>query len=96
MIRLIIAYILNVVDYIFTAYWVNKFGVDVEANPIGRWMFSYNVAWAFKILIVGGLFVLLGHFVHQHPKRAWIAYIPLVVYALISILHIMVYFTIIR
>lgn len=86
--HIIIAYILNIIDYLFTAHWVRKYGIKIEANPIGRWMFENNVAWVFKIFIVGGLFALLGYFIFKHPKTAWIAYIPLGVYALLVIYHI--------
>lgn len=91
---LIIAYLLNIIDYLFTAHWVNMFGIDIEANPIGRWMFNHNVAWVFKILIVGGLFAVLGYFIKRYPKTAWTAFIPLVVYGLIVIYHIIIYFTV--
>lgn len=85
---LTLAYILNIIDYIFTAHWVNKFGISVEFNPIGRWMFENNVAWAFKFFVVGGLFAVLGCVIRRHPKFACIAYIPLVVYGLIVLYHI--------
>lgn len=94
MMYLIIAYILNIIDYTITAYWVNKFGVDIEANPLGRWMFENNVAWVFKILVVGGLFAVLGYCIKRYPKAAWLGNIPLVVYGLIVIYHIIIYFTV--
>ena len=68
---LIIAYLLNLIDYLFTAYWVHKFGIEIEGSPIGRWMFENNVAWAVKIFIVGGVFALLGYFIKRYPKYAW-------------------------
>ena len=89
---LIITYILNIIDYLFTLYWVRKFGIEIEGNPIGRWMFSHNIAWLFKIVIVGGIFAVLGVFIHRHPKSAYLAYIPLIVYALVVIYHIIILF----
>ncbi len=88
MIPLVIAYILNIIDYIFTAHWVRKFGIEIESNPIGRWMFSHNVAWVFKILVVGGLFAGLWYLIHRLPKAVTAAYILLVVYAAVDIYHI--------
>lgn len=85
---LITAYALNIVDYIFTAYWVHKFGIEIEANPIGRWMFENNVAWVYKIFIVGGLFALIGYFIHREPKAAWTAFIPLVAYGITVFYHL--------
>ncbi len=85
---LIIAYALNVIDYLFTAYWVRTYGIEIEGNPLARWMFSHNIAWAVKILAVGGLLALLGYIFKRYPKYAWVAYIPLTVYAGIVIYHI--------
>lgn len=90
---LLIAYLLNVVDYLFTAHWVRLYGLDVEANPIGRWMFENHVAGAVKILAVGVLFAVFGCFIKRHPDAAWIAFIPLAVYALIVGYHIVLWVT---
>lgn len=87
---LIIAYILNIIDYIFTAHWVRLCGIGIETNPIGRWMFENNVAWVFKILIVGVIFAVLGYFIHRRPQVSWVVYIPLAVYGLIVIYHIII------
>lgn len=90
MIPLITAYILNIIDYIFTAHWVRKFGVEIEANPIGRWMFSHDVAWVFKIFVVGVFFAVLGYFIKRNSKTVWVAHILLAVYALIVLYHIFI------
>lgn len=87
---LILAYILNIFDYLFTLVMVKKYGIEIEANPIGRWVLENNVAWVFKIVIMGGLFALLGYLLHRFPKYAWVGYIPLVVYGLIVIYHIVI------
>lgn len=87
---LFIAYILNIIDYLFTSHWVDLYGISVEGNPLGRWMLENNVAWVFKILIVGGIFALLGYFIKQKPKAKWLAYIPVVVYGAIVIYHIVI------
>jgi hypothetical protein len=91
---LLIAYILNIIDYLFTSYWVSLYGIGIEGNPIGRWMFNYNVAWVFKIIIVGGLFLLLGCLFKRYPKYKWIAYIPVAVYAVTVIYHIVITITV--
>lgn len=85
---LIIAYALNVIDYLFTAHWVRLYGIEIEGNPLAVWMFNHNIAWAVKFLAVGGLLALLGYFIHRQPKAATVAYIPLAVYALIVVYHI--------
>lgn len=87
---LIIAYALNVIDYLFTAHWVRLYGIEIEGNPLAVWMFNHNIAWAVKFLGVGGLLALLGYLIHRQPKAATVAYILLAVYALIVVYHIII------
>ena len=51
--RLIITYVLNIVDLIATMYLVSLFGLSVEGNPIGRWLIKTNLVYLFKIGVVG-------------------------------------------
>ena len=88
---LIIAYILNIIDYLFTSHWVNLYGINIEGNPLGRWLFNHDVAWVFKFLIVGGLLAVMGVCIRKCPKAAWTAYIPLVVYGLTVLYHIFIF-----
>lgn len=66
MTALLIAYALNVLDYALTAYWVNLYGTSIEANPLMRWCFEHDIAWAVKIFAVGGLFALVGYLVKRY------------------------------
>lgn len=88
MTTLLIAYALNVLDYFITAYWVSLYGAEIEANPFMRWAFENDIAWAVKILAVGGLFGLIGYFIKRKPKTAWAAYELLAIYAVIVLQHI--------
>lgn len=90
MIPLIIAYGLNIIDYIFTAYWVHNYGVGIEGNPFGRWLFQNNVAWLFKIVIVGLIFAVLWAVIKRYPKAIIALYILLGVYAVLVIYHIII------
>ena len=89
---LIITYILNIIDYAFTSYWVSKYGIDVELNPIGRWMLTHNVAFAVKIFAVGAIMIALGYLYSLKPNIAWTVYIPFVIYAILTIYHIVLIF----
>lgn len=40
LIRLIIAYILNLFDLGMTQYFIGKYDISIEGNPIGRWLFG--------------------------------------------------------
>lgn len=88
MTALIIAYALNVIDYLFTAYWVRRYGIDIEGNPLGRWMLENNAAWWIKIFAVGGLFAALGYLIRRYPRLAPAAYLPLCVYAVVVVYHV--------
>lgn len=93
---LITSYILNIIDYIFTAYWVHKFGIEMESNPIGRWLFDNNIVWVYKIIIIGALFALIAFFIKKKCKSAIIsskilltAYGGIVAYHLVILLRVM-------
>lgn len=92
MIILTTSYLLNIIDYLFTVHWVNLYGISIEANPIGRWMFQNKVTWIFKIVAVGIIFAILGYCIKLRPKLAWVVYIPLTVYILLVIYHLSILF----
>ena len=85
---LTIAYFFNIIDLIFTTHWVNKFGIDIEANPIGRWLYEKNMAWVFKIIIVGILLLILYKLCDRYKLARICSYIILGVYSLLFIYHI--------
>lgn len=88
MTALLIAYALNIIDYALTAYWVNLYGTEIEANPLMRWAFENDCAWAVKIFGVGGLLALLGVCAYKKPSTAWSGVFLAVVYGLILLYHI--------
>ena len=92
MMCLIIAYLLNIIDYLFTSHWVNLYGISIEGNPLGRWMYENDLVGIVKIFIVGGLLAVMGICIRLKPKLAWTAYIPLVVYGLIVCYHLAIFF----
>jgi hypothetical protein len=86
----ILTHLLNLFDLAMTTLWVKLYGISAEGNPIGRWLFENNMAWAVKIFAVGGLLALMGVCIRRKPKYAPAAYIPLVVYGLIAVYHIII------
>lgn len=87
---LLIAYILNIIDYLFTAYWVRLYGIDIESNPVGYWMFENNIAWFFKFVVLGVIFLVLGYCIKLKPKLAWVSYIPFGVYSFLVVYHLII------
>lgn len=85
---LLITYLLNLFDLAMTNHWVSLYGLDAEANPIGRWFYESNMAGVVKIFAVGGLLALLGVCIRKRPRLAWIISIPLLAYIAVAIYHL--------
>lgn len=54
--RLLAAYALNLFDLGITTYWVNRFGLGVEVNPIARWLYETEQIFPVKIVVMAVLF----------------------------------------
>lgn len=82
-----VTYVLNIIDYAFTVYWINAYGMGIEANPLGRWMFENNLTAFIKIFVVGALFVLLAYLTKKSPKAIKAGRLLFGVYSVIVIYH---------
>lgn len=88
----IFAYLLCVFDYACTRYWIKRFGVEVETNPIGRWLFQVgNGALAFFVKVVLSLFVLMFLYrfreVTLGKAGIWIIFLA---YLAVAVYHIII------
>ena len=92
MTALLIAYALNIIDYALTAYWVNLYGTEIEANPLMRWVFENDCALAVKIYGVVVMFAALVVCAYKKPSTAWSGYVLLVAYAAVTVYHIVLTF----
>lgn len=79
-ISLIIIYILNIIDYFQTIYGINLFGLDIEGNPIARFLLENNCGWIVKFIAVPIILVTLGVLVRIDKKQSWVVYVLLVFY----------------
>ena len=85
-VKLIVIYMLNIIDLIATMLLVKRFGLEIEGNPIGKWLIETNLVWFVKIVIVGA--ALLGLYKLQKIKIARTAStVILVVYSILVIYH---------
>ena len=85
-VKLIVIYVLNIIDLIATMLLVKHFGLEIEGNPIGKWLIETNLVWFVKIVIVGA--ALLGLYRLQEIKIAHTAStVILVVYSILVIYH---------
>lgn len=87
---LIIAYMLNLFDLICTNYWISLYGLSVEANPIGRWLYQNHLAAPVKVFGVGGLLIVLYHALKKHPQWNWTSWLLLAVFGVLAIYHIVI------
>lgn len=93
-IRLLITYILNLVDLVFTTIWVKKYGIEIEANPIGRWLYEKNAAVFVKVGVVGAILFRLYKLLQLYPKWEWTSWVLLAVYSALVLYHIVIFLTI--
>ena len=85
-VKLIVIYMLNIIDLIATMLLVKRFGLEIEGNPIGKWLIETNLVWFVKIVIVGAAW--LGLYTLQRSKIAQTAStVILVVYSILVIYH---------
>ena len=87
-IRLLIVYLLNIFDLAATWYWVSKYGIEFELNPIGRVLLSNSPASLIvKIGLVG--ICLLYIYEKRENKLAKIAsWFLLFFFAALTIYHV--------
>jgi hypothetical protein len=57
--RLISVSLFNTFDLIYTLFLVSRFGLSIEANPIGRVMLSDPILLFISKIVVVNLFLLL-------------------------------------
>ena len=88
-VKLIVIYILNIIDLIATTLLVKRFGIQIEGNPIGKWLIETNLVWFVKIFIVGAALLLLFKF--KNNKLAIVgSWITLITFSLLAVYHIFI------
>lgn len=94
-VRLVITYIFNLIDLFATMYLVSLFGLSIEGNPIGRWLIQNNLAYFYKIGVVGWLLLILGLSSKLNYVVANISsWILLIAFSALTIYHIIIILTI--
>lgn len=86
----IITYILNLFDLAVTTYWVSKYGIEIEGNPIGRWLYRTGAVYPVKILLIGALLALLWALTKIKPGYGWAGYVVLAAYVALAVYHVAV------
>ena len=88
--KLIIAYLLNLFDLYRTTVLVEKYGIGIEANPIGRWLFINHHAFQVKVLGVGVAMLTLYYLITLKPEWEWTSWLILAIYYLLAIYHLII------
>lgn len=89
-VKLIVVYMLNIIDLIATMLLVKRFGIQIEGNPIGTWLIETNLIWFVKIVIVGAALLLLYKF--KNNKLAIVgSWITLITFSLLAVYHIFIH-----
>ena len=83
-------YLLNIFDLICTTYLVSKYGLDIEANPIGRILLKSTALVIFyKVFIVAGsLYVMYKN--SSNKLTVVLSWAVLFVYAALLLYHLIV------
>lgn len=88
-ILLIVTYILNIIDLLFTNYWVKLYGIGIELNPIGVWLYNIGITQFAKTIFVGILLLFVWY--NAELKNNEFAknglYVVSAVYGVIDLMH---------
>lgn len=82
---LLITYLLNLFDLYMTLYWVYRYGLEAEGNPVGRWLLETGLAVPWKVFGIGMCLIVMREAVKRKPQYAWTGWLVLAVYALLAV-----------
>lgn len=82
---LVTVYMLNLIDYFQTIYAIQLFGIEIEANPIARFLFENNYALVSKVIIMPLMLFAVGIIVRINKRQIWSVYFLTIFYAYVII-----------
>ena len=87
----IVTCILNALDALFTVYLVNKYNIDIELNPVGKWLITTKYGLIIKIVVVSLLVVLLYTLKTKYPLARYALLFLLIVFSLLTVYHLIIF-----
>lgn len=84
---------MNIFDLLCTNKWIQLYGLEIEANPIGRFLYDINFVMFFKIAIIGLLLIFLCEQSYKHYYARLGLFIIFGVYVALTIFHIIIIVT---
>lgn len=88
-VKLIITYILNIIDLIATMFLIKRFGLQVEGNPFGRWLIETGLVYFVKIFVIGIALWILWLFKERRIAKI-VSTVSLLAYSIITIYHVVI------
>ena len=87
----IVTCILNALDALFTVYLVNKYDIDIELNPVGKWLIPSKYGLLIKIIVVSLLVVLLYTLKTKYPLARYALLFLLIMFSLLTVYHLIIF-----
>lgn len=87
----IVTCILNALDALFTVYLVNKYDIDIELNPVGKWIITSKYGLIIKIIVVSLLVMLLYTLKTKYPLARYALLFLLIVFSLLTVYHLIIF-----
>lgn len=87
----IVTCILNALDALFTVYLVNKYDIDIELNPVGKWLITSKYGLIIKIFVVSLLVILLYTLKTKYPLARYALLFLLIVFSLLTVYHLIIF-----
>ena len=87
----VVTCILNALDTIFTVYLVNKYDINIELNPVGKWLITSNFGIIIKIIVVSLLVMLLYALKTKYPLARYALLFILIVFSLLTVYHLIIF-----
>lgn len=87
----IVTCILNALDALFTVYLVNKYDIDIELNPVGKWLITTKYGIIIKIFLTSLLVILLYELRKKYTLARYALMFILIIFSLLTIYHLIVF-----
>ena len=87
----VVTCILNALDAIFTVYLVNKYDINIELNPVGKWLITSNFGIIIKIFVTSLLVMLLYALKSKYPLARYALMFLLIVFSILTVYHLIIF-----
>ena len=87
----VVTCILNALDAIFTVYLVNKYDINIELNPIGKWLITSNFGIIIKIFVTSLFVMLLNALKSKYPLARYALMLLLIVFSILTVYHLIIF-----